>query len=141
MSLETRFGFCIKMCIDNVFGLRIIDFQLLWSLDFRRKFFYPFNEIGLIYYELFQGEIINAMAEKRLKLANWRGHHDNNRIDCKKKALTVWLGRSIASFILPRSCSIRICNRMCILSVILNNKQDRLNLCIKFLPPAFYFLK
>ena len=130
LSLETRFGFCIKMCMKNAFCLRTINLQLSRNLDFtRRKFFCPFDDIEKVYYELLpQGETINsvkycnqldklrtAIEKKRPELANRRGivfHHDmQNRvcIGCKRKAVTVWLERSTTfSSVFSWFCSIRL---------------------------------
>ena len=41
-SLETRLGFCIKICIENAFDLRIIESR---SLNFIRKKFVHFMEL------------------------------------------------------------------------------------------------
>ena len=52
----------------------------------------------------------DAIAEKRSKLVNRRGH-DNAKPHIaltKRKAVTVWLGHSITSFVFPRSCFIRL---------------------------------
>ena len=52
----------------------------------------------------------DAIAEKWSKLVNRRGH-DNAKPHIaltKRKAVTVWLGHSITSFVFPRSCFIRL---------------------------------
>ena len=52
-----------------------------------------------------------VIVEKWPELANRRGHGDNAKPHIPlpvKKAVTVWLGHSIASSMLPRSCFIRL---------------------------------
>ena len=135
MSLETRFGFCIKMCMKNAFCPRIIDFQLgeTWTspeensfvhLVALKRWYYnllrvPFSKLANIALILPNTAIslINWQLPEKNELANRRGivfHHDY-----KRKTITVWLEYSTAFSVLPRSCSILL------LFIIKNSFHDK----------------
>lgn len=94
-----RPGFYVKMCIENEFGLKKIDLQLLRSQEVLLCIWRDWKDV--VHYEhLPQSGTINTVSRNSRK-TDRVGESTKCRVGWKIKSLTVWRGRCTLSSVLP----------------------------------------